>query len=140
MTSVVGESIDRPRFLMFVMGVFAASALALAALGIYGVLSYAVTERQQELSIRMALGAQRNGVLWMVMRQGLVLEAIGCSIGTASAYAVARQIGAILYGVSPGDPATMTGVAGVALAIATIACAVPAYRASRLQPLEGLRE
>ena len=67
MDSVIGESIDRPRFLMFLMGVFAVSALALAALGIYGLLSYAVTERQQEISIRMALGAQPSGVLWMVL-------------------------------------------------------------------------
>jgi putative ABC transport system permease protein len=140
MQAVVGASIERPRFLMFLLGLFAASALALAALGIYGLLSYAVTERQQELSIRMALGAQPGGVRWMVLRQGLLLAVIGSVVGVAAAYAVARQIASLLYGVSPGDPLALTAVASVALASAALACALPAWRASRIDPLTGLKE
>jgi predicted permease len=140
MQSVIGASIDRPKFLMVLLGLFAASALALAALGIYGLLSYAVTERQQEISIRMALGAQPGGVRWMVLRQGLTLAVIGSVVGVAAAYASARQIASLLYGVSPGDPVALTGVALVALLSATVACALPAWRASRIDPLTGLKE
>jgi predicted permease len=140
MESVVGASIERPRLLMFLLGVFAASALLLAVLGIYGLLSYAVTERQQELSIRMALGARPGGVRWLVLRQGLTLAAIGAVAGIALAYAIARQVASLLYGVSPGDPIALTGVAAVALGSALAACALPAWRASRLDPLTGLKE
>jgi len=140
MTAVVAQTIERPRFLMFMMGIFAASALALAALGIYGLLSYAVTQRRQELSIRMALGAQRGGVLWLVLRQGLVLAAAGSVLGVLGAYAAARNVGAFLYGVKPGDPLTLTLVATAALAMAAVACTLPAWRASRLNPIAGLRE
>lgn len=140
MTAIVAESLDRPRFLMFMMSVFAAFALALAALGIYSLFSYAVTQRQQELSIRMALGAQRAGVLWLVLRQGLVLAAAGSLLGLVCAYGAARNIGSVLYGVTPGDPPTFAVVGIVALATASGACALPAWRASRLNPLEGLRD
>jgi ABC-type antimicrobial peptide transport system permease subunit len=136
----VAQSVDRPRFLMFMMAVFAAFALALAALGIYGLLSYAVTQRQQELSIRMALGAQRGGVLWLVLRQGLVLAGVGSVLGLAGAYAAARKVGSMLHGVAPGDPVTLATVGTLALLIAAIACALPAWRASRLNPLDGLRD
>ena len=139
MTSVVGESIVRPRFLMFVMGVFAAAALALAALGIYGLLSYAVVERRQELSIRLALGARPAGVVWMILRQGLTLAAAGCAAGLFCAWAVARTLSGMVYGVAPGDPATLSGVAVAALAIALAACVLPAWRASRVNVLDGLR-
>lgn len=140
MTSIVAQSVDRPRFLMFMMAVFAAFALALAALGIYGLLSYAVTQRQQELSIRMALGAQRGGVLWLVLRQGLVLAGVGSVLGLAGAYAAARKVGSMLHGVAPGDPVTLATVGTLALLTAAIACALPAWRASRLNPLDGLRD
>ena len=140
MDSVVGASIERPRFLMFLLAVFAGSALALAALGIYGLLSYAVTERQQELSIRMALGAQPGRVRWMVLRQGLVLALIGSVVGIAAAYAGARQLASQLYGVSPGDPVALSAVTAVALASAMVACVFPAWRASRIDPIAGLKE
>jgi putative ABC transport system permease protein len=140
MTTVVAASLDRPRFLMFMMAVFAAFALALAALGIYGLLSYAVTERQQELSIRMALGAQRGGVLWLVLRQGIFLAIAGSAVGLVAAYVAARNIGSLLYGVTPGDPLTLTAVASVAIGIASVACVLPAWRASKLNPLDGLRD
>jgi predicted permease len=140
MTGVIGGAIARPRFLMFIMAVFAASALALASLGIYGMLAYAVTERQQELSIRMALGARPSGLLWMVMRQGLLLAAAGSVLGLGGAAVAARRIGSLLYGVAPGDPLTLASVGTLAMAIALVACAVPAWRAARTEPLAGLRE
>ena len=121
------------------MGVFAAAALALAALGIYGLLSYAVVERRQELSIRLALGARPRGVVWMVLRQGLALAAAGCAVGLFGAWAVARVVSGLVYGVAPGDPVTLSGVAAAALAIALAACALPAWRASRVNVLDGLR-
>jgi hypothetical protein len=140
MDDVVGASVERPKFLMFVMAVFAASALSLAALGIYGLLSYAVTERRQELSIRMALGARPAGLLWMVMRQGLTLAVAGSVAGLVAAFVAAQKISNLLYGVAPGDPLTLAGVGTLALSIAAVACALPAWRASRTNPLAGLRE
>jgi putative ABC transport system permease protein len=140
MAAVVGASVERPRLLMFLLSVFAASALALAVLGIYGLLSYAVTERQQELSIRLALGANPGGVRWLVLREGLLLSMLGSLVGVAGAYAIARQVASLLYGVSPGDPIALGSVAAVAVLSAMAACVVPAWRASRINPLVGLKE
>ena len=100
---IVGEATDRPRALMMLMGVFAALALVLSALGIYSVLSYSVNQRRQELSVRMALGAQPRDVLWLVVRQGLWLALIGGVAGAAGALAVGRAMSSLLYGVSSGD-------------------------------------
>ena len=140
MTAVVGASLEQPRLLMFMLGVFAASALALAALGIYGLLSYAVAERHQELSIRIALGARPAGVQWLVVRDGLRLAVAGCLGGVAVAYVVARQVASLLYGVTPGDPVALGAVVAVALGSAMAACVVPAWRASRIDPLSGLKD
>jgi putative ABC transport system permease protein len=140
MDNVVGASLERPRLLMSMFGAFAVSALALALLGIYGLLSYAVTERQQELSIRMALGARPAGVRWLVVREGMVLALAGCASGMIAAYAIARQADSALYGVSAGDPAALIAVGGIALISAMTACAIPAWRASRINPLAGLKE
>jgi len=140
MDDVVGESVKRPRFFMFSMSVFAAAALSLAALGIFGLLSYTVTERQQELSIRMALGARPSGVLWIVLRHGLTLAALGSVAGVLAAFAAVRKIGSLVPEVSQPDAATLAVVSAVALTIALAACALPAWRASRIDPLEGLKE
>ena len=109
---VLGAAINQPRFLMFLMGAFAVFALGLAALGIYGVLSYAVAQRRQEIAIRMALGAQPGGVLWLVLRQGLLLTVAGSAAGVLAAWLAARALAAVLFGVAPGDPAALAGATG----------------------------
>ena len=136
---IVGDATDRPRALMLLMGVFAALALLLSALGIYGVLSYSVSQRRQELSVRMALGAEPRDVLWLVVRQGLWFAAIGVAAGTAGALAVGRALSSLLYGVSSGDAAAFAVAIGVAVLTALTACVVPARRAAAIDPLAGLR-
>ena len=136
---IVGEATDRPRALMMLMGVFAALALGLSALGIYSVLSYSVNQRRQELSVRMALGAQPRDVLWLVVRQGLWLALIGGAAGTAGALAMGRALSSLLYGVSAGDAASFSVAIGLAVVTALAACLLPARRAAALDPLQGLR-
>jgi putative ABC transport system permease protein len=139
MQTVLGEIVVRPRFLLYMLAIFAASALALASLGIYGLLSYSVVERRQELSIRMALGVRPRGVIWMILRQGMTLAMAGCATGVFVAWVAARALSGFLFGVRPGDPVTLAGVAVAALVIAAFACALPAVRASRVNVLDGLR-
>ncbi len=139
MEQVLGASVTRPRFLMVLMSGFAALALLLAAVGIYGILSYAVTERRHEIGIRVALGAQAPSVVWLVVRQGLVLAAAGVGVGALAAYLGGRSLSALLYQVGAADPLTFTIVAALVLAVSIVACYVPARRASRLDPLVALR-
>ena len=139
MEDVVGASVTRQRFLSLLLGIFAAVALTLAAIGTYGILSYMVTERQREIGIRMALGADNAQVMRLVMGQGLALAAIGIALGIAGAYALSRLTASLLYGVSPSDPLTFATVAGVIAAVATAACVVPTRRAMRVDPLEAIR-
>jgi predicted permease len=136
---IVGEATDRPRALMMLMGIFAALALVLSALGIYSVLSYSVNQRQQELSVRMALGAQPGDVLWLVVRQGLWLASIGGVAGAIGALAVGRAMSSLLYGVSPADAAAFVVAIALVLATTVAACLLPARRAAALDPLAGLR-
>ena len=117
-----------------------AVALVLAAIGTYGVLAYSVTERRREIGIRMALGADQRGVLNMILGQGLALAAAGIVLGLLGAMAVTRLASSLLFGVSPADPATFAAVAGFILAVALGACAVPALRATRVDPLVALRQ
>jgi ABC-type antimicrobial peptide transport system permease subunit len=139
MQTVLGEIVVRPRFLLYMLAIFAASALALASLGIYGLLSFSVVERTQELSIRMALGVHPAGVIWMILRQGMTLAIVGCAAGVFVAWVAARALSGFLFGVRPGDPMTLAEVALAALVIAAFACALPALRASRVNVLDGLR-
>jgi predicted permease len=139
MERIIGEATDRPRALMLLMGIFAALALALSALGIYSVMSYSVNQRRQELSVRMALGAQPSDVLWLVVRQGLWLALVGGVAGAAGALAVGRALSSLLYGVSSGDAAAFIVAIALALATALAACLLPARRAAALDPLAGLR-
>jgi ABC-type antimicrobial peptide transport system permease subunit len=136
---IVGEATDRPRALMMLMGVFAALALVLAALGIYSVLSYSVNQRRQELSVRMALGAQPRDVLWLVVRQGLWLAMLGGLAGTAGAFAIGRALSSLLYGVSSADATAFGAAIALALGTALAACLLPARRAAAMDPLAGLR-
>ena len=136
---VIADATDRPRALMLLMGLFAALALGLAALGIYSVLSYAVNQRQHELSVRMALGAQPRDVLWLVVRQGAWLAIVGGAAGAAGALALGRTLSSLLYGVSAIDAASFGGAIAVALVTAIAACLLPARRAASLDPLRGLR-
>jgi len=124
---------------MLLMGVFAALALVLSALGIYSVLSYDVNQRRQELSVRMALGAQPRDVLWLVVRQGLWLAMIGGAAGAAGALALGPALSSLLYDVSSGDATAFAVALAVAIVTALAACLQPARRAAALDPLSGLR-
>jgi predicted permease len=139
MNGVFDESIRRPRLLAQLLGGFAGLALLLAAIGTYGVLSYMVAERRREIGIRMALGADRGSVLGHVMKQGLVLTTVGVVVGLAGAFALNRLIASLLFGVQPTDPITLIGVVATISLVAAIACWLPAWRASRLDPNVVLR-
>jgi predicted lysophospholipase L1 biosynthesis ABC-type transport system permease subunit len=140
MNAVFDESIRRPRLLAQLLGGFAGLALLLAAIGTYGVLSYMVAERRREIGIRMALGAAQSSVLGQVMKQGLVLTGIGIVAGLAGAFALNRLIASLLFGVQPNDPATLAGVVATITVVAVIACLLPAWRASRVDPNLVLRQ
>jgi len=137
---VFTESIRRPRLLANLLVAFAALALLLAALGTYGVLAYMVTERRREIGIRMALGAERGTVLGAVLGQGLKLTGIGLAIGIAGALALTRLMETLLFGVRPTDPMTLVSVAACITLVAAVACYLPAYRATRVDPVVVLRE
>jgi predicted permease len=139
MESVVAESIQRPRFLAQLLGLFAGVALLLAAVGTYGVLSFLVAERRTEISIRMALGANRSRVLVDIMREGLLLTGIGVVIGLVGVFGLSRLIASLLFGVTPTDVPTVVGVTATMIIVAAAACALPAWRASRLDPNAVLR-
>jgi putative ABC transport system permease protein len=140
MNGVFIESIRRPRLLAQLIGVFAGLALLLAAIGTYGVLSYMVTERRREIGIRMALGADQGSVLQEVMRQGLLLTTVGLVAGLAGAFALNRLIASLLFGVQPTDLMTLVAVVGTITLVAAVACVLPAWRASRVDPIVVLRD
>ena len=140
MDDVFAEAIGRPRLLAQLLGIFAGLAILLAAIGSYGVLSYMVTERRREIGIRMALGADRSSVLRMVLRQGLVLTALGIAGGLAVAFAMNRVLASLLFGVRPSDPATMAAVVALIATVAFVACYLPARLATRVDPMIVLRE
>jgi putative ABC transport system permease protein len=129
----------RQRFIAQLIGTFALLAMLLGAAGIYSVLTFAVAERTQEIGVRVALGAQRGEVLRMVVGDGLRLALLGAAIGVAGALAIGRSMQGLLYEVSAADPLTMVGVIALLLAVAVVACLVPALRATRVDPLEALR-
>ncbi|HEV8204388.1 MAG TPA: ABC transporter permease [Pyrinomonadaceae bacterium] len=139
MEEVISTTTAPRRFNALLLAVFAAIALLLATVGIYSVISYSITLRTQEIGIRMALGAHRRGILLMVMRKGMLLTAIGTAIGLAGAFALTRWMSSMLFGVTASDPATYVIVLVVSFVAAVLACALPARRATRVDPLVALR-
>jgi putative ABC transport system permease protein len=139
MERVVTDSLSSQRLFVWLLGVFASIALILASAGFYGVMSYLVTRRTQEFGVRMALGASGSDILRMVLRQSLMLIAVGVAIGLAGAFAVTRVLTNFLFGVKPTDLATFGVVSLVLIAVALIATYLPAVRATRVDPMVALR-
>jgi len=139
MDGVVAEANAQPRFEMLLLTIFAAVALVLASVGIYGVISYSASRRTHEIGVRMSLGASRSDVLVLVMRQGVWLAVAGSVIGIAGALVISRLMAKLLYGVQPTDPATFAAMAVALGAVALVACYVPARRAMQINPTAALR-
>ena len=139
MEQVVADAVAQPRLTMLLLGAFAVLALVLAAVGIYGVLSYAVTQRTQEIGIRMALGAGRRDVLKLVVRHGMLLTLLGALLGLTASFALTRLMQTLLFGVSANDPLTFIAVALLLSLVALLACWIPARRATKVDPLIALR-
>jgi predicted permease len=140
MDGVFAEAIRRPRLLAQLITGFAGLALLLAAVGTYGLLSYTVAERRREIGIRLALGSDRASVLAQVMKQGLVLTCIGLAVGLAGSFGVTRLLSSLLFGVQPTDLATIGAVMATIVVVAVVACWLPAWRASRLDPIIALKD
>ena len=139
MDQMLDGSIARERMSMLIFAVFAIVALALASIGLYGVVAHGVTERTHEIGVRMALGADARHVLGLVVRQGVTMALVGTAIGVAGALALSRWMQALLFGVTATDPVTFATVVAVLLAVATAACCIPAWRATRVDPTTALR-
>jgi len=140
MTDVVAQSVDLPKFYTALLGTFAALAMALAAAGIYGVMSYAVARRTREVGIRMALGATAASVLKLVLGEGMALAGVGVAIGIAGSMGLTRLLASQLYRTSATDPAAFIIVSAALIAVAGIAALIPASRAARVDPIIALRE
>ena len=137
---IVSESLAIDRFSVVLFACFGALGLLLAAVGIYGVMAFGVAQRNKEFGVRMALGAQRSGVVRMVLKEGTLLALLGAAIGLAGAYVVGRAMQSTLFGVGAFDVRAFTGVFAILLVVALLACLLPALRASRVEPIEALRE
>jgi len=139
MDDLVANSLTQQRFNMLLLGAFAGLALLLAAVGIYSVLSYSVKRRVPEIGIRLALGAGLGDVLRMVVLEGMKPALLGVAIGAAGALALGRVLSGLIYGVKPTDPATFLAVTVLLAAIALLASMLPAYRATKVDPMVALR-
>ena len=139
MESVVSTSVADRRFVLVLVGVFGSAALVLAALGVYSVISYLVTQRRQEIGVRLALGARSGDVLALVLRQGAAMAGVGVAIGGVAALLFARLLKGLVYGVSTSDPIAFAAVIVLLCGVAVLASWLPARRASRVDPVEALR-
>ena len=139
MEEYVGDAMAGTRFAMLLIAIFAAVALALATVGLYGVLSYAVRQRTQEIGIRMAFGAEGGNILRLIVGRGVLLILTGLGLGLIAALGLTRTLSSILFGVAPTDPLTFFGISALLLAVATLACYVPARRATMVNPMDSLR-
>ena len=139
MNQVLAQSLSAQRFSTTLFTLFAALALTLASIGVYGVTAYTVAQRTHEIGVRVALGAQRGDVLRLVLEQGARLALLGVAVGVAGALALTRLMNAMLFGVSAGDPLTLVVVSGVLVGIVLLACFVPARAAMRVDPMVALR-
>jgi predicted permease len=135
----VQESLARRRFSMVMLGLFAALALALATIGIYGVMAYMVNQGTREIGIRLALGATQRNILHLIVRQGMILALTGVAIGLAGAFALTRLMRSLLFGIRSTDPLTFAGIAALLTLIALLASYIPARRAARIDPMVSLR-
>jgi putative ABC transport system permease protein len=140
MDDIIDLAVSDRHQLMILLGAFAALALLLASVGLYGVLAYTVTQRSREIGLRMALGASGNSVTALFVRQGLTLTGIGLAIGIAASFAATRSLKSALYGVTGTNPTTLAAVAAALTIVALVACFIPARRASRVDPIVVLRE
>ena len=139
MDQVVAGQVADPRFQTLLLASFGVLGLVLAIVGIYGVISYGITQRTREIGIRMALGAHPEDVLRMVLSQGMLLAGVGIAAGIAGALALTRFLGSLLFEIKPTDPATFAAVAGLLAVVALTACYIPARRAMRVDPIVALR-
>jgi ABC-type antimicrobial peptide transport system permease subunit len=139
MEDLLDEEIGQRRMGVMLLVAFAALALLLASVGIYGVLSYFVVQHTQEIGVRLALGAPQRGILVLVMRKGMTLAAAGVAVGLFGAFAITRLMSSLLYEVSPADPVTFAAVAALLSVVAILACYVPARRAMGVDPIVALR-
>jgi putative ABC transport system permease protein len=139
MEEYLSASVAAPRFSTTLLSIFAGVALVLTVVGLYGVMSYSVAQRTNEIGIRMALGAQSRDVLLMIVRQGSMLILLGLGIGLAGAYALTRVISSLLFGVTAKDPFTFAAVSVLLAFVALLACYIPALRATKVDPMNALR-
>jgi putative ABC transport system permease protein len=139
MDDLITSALKRPRFNLVLVGIFAATALLLAAVGIYGVMSYLVEQQTREIGIRAALGAKRSDIFKLVIGHGLVMAAIGIVFGLVASVGLTRFLAGLLYGVTTFDPMTFVGISILLLVVSVLACYIPARRATKVDPLVALR-
>jgi putative ABC transport system permease protein len=139
MDQLMSKSLGQSRYRGILLGIFAIVALILAAIGIYGVIAYAVSQRTREIGIRLALGARKRDIFMMVVGHGMILSLIGVAVGGVASLMLTRYLSSLLYGVSSTDPTTFTGVMLLLITVALLACSIPARRATRVDPMNALR-